>query len=102
MFRALGESMTEPKGNVWFEQGDAPDATPERLVLDRRTRMLYDARHVYINGEAFVAGGRDARLMRCLADRRQLSALDCAALGEEALALLDEWAQSGWLHGDVA
>jgi hypothetical protein len=26
-----------------------------------RTRMLYDDRHVFINGEAFRVGGRDAR-----------------------------------------
>ncbi len=51
--------------------------------------MLYDARHVYLNGEAFAAGGRDARLMRQLADRapalggrlRALSAARARAAG---------------------
>ncbi len=99
--RALGEVLSEPKPQVWFEAGGARRPR-QGVTLDARTRMLYDERHVYINGEAFAAGGRDARLMRRLADRRQLSAPDCAALGEEALALLDEWAQSGWLHGDEA
>ncbi len=48
------------------------------LALDRRTRMMYDARHVFINGESFRAGGRDARLLRQLADRRRLDAAEVA------------------------
>ncbi len=46
------------------------------VALDRRTRMLYDARHLYINGESFRAGGRDATLMRKLADQRALGPRD--------------------------
>ena len=99
--RALGEVLSEPKPQVWFEAGSA--RRPQQGVrLDARTRMLYDERHVYINGEAYAAGGRDARLMRRLADRRELSVRDCAALGADALALLDDWACSGWLHGSDA
>ena len=29
-----------------------------RVRLDRRTRMMYDARHVYINGESIARGAR--------------------------------------------
>jgi 50S ribosomal protein L16 3-hydroxylase len=96
--RALGESMTEPKGNVWFEQGDAPDARPAHVALDRRTRMLYDARHVYINGESFRAAGRDATLMRRLADRRELDARDLRSASEDAVELLGDWCAAGWAH----
>jgi len=96
--RALGESMTEPKGNVWFEQGDAPDARPGHVALDRRTRMLYDARHVYINGESFRAAGRDATLMRRLADRRELDARDLRGASEDAVELLGDWCAAGWAH----
>jgi 50S ribosomal protein L16 3-hydroxylase len=101
MARALGEVLSEPKPQVWFE-GARARRPKQGVTLDARTRMLYDERHVYINGEAFAAGGRDARLMRRLADRRELSARDCAALGADALALLDDWARSGWLHASAA
>jgi len=96
--RALGESMTEPKANVWFDEGDPPDAPWQGVSLDRRTRMLYDARHVFINGEAFAASGRDARLMRRLANERRLDRDDVGALSGPARELLGEWAASGWLH----
>jgi 50S ribosomal protein L16 3-hydroxylase len=66
--------------------------------LDSRTRMLYDARHVFINGEALRAGGRDAKLMRQLADTRALTAAECARLSEDARGLLGDWAQAGWVR----
>jgi 50S ribosomal protein L16 3-hydroxylase len=96
--RALGESLTEPKANVWFDEGaEAPDGL-NQVVLDRRTRMLYDARHLYINGESFRAGGADATLMRRLADRRALGPRELARASEGALALLAEWCEAGWIH----
>ena len=60
--------------------------------------MLYDDRHVFINGESFRAAGRDARLMRRLADARRLSRAEVDALGAEARALVDEWRAAGWLR----
>lgn len=100
--RALGSLISEPKPQVWFEAGEPlpPAPTPTALVLDRRTRMVYDQRHVFINGEAFVASGRDARLMRQLADHRRLPAAAARQLGEGARALLDDWSQAGWLHAE--
>ena len=99
--RALGESMTEPKANVWFDDdGDVPPQPWQRVVLDRRTRMLYDARHIYINGESFLAGGRDATLMRRLADRRELQARDLARASDGALELLADWCEAGWAHAE--
>jgi 50S ribosomal protein L16 3-hydroxylase len=59
--------------------------------------MLYDDRHVFINGESYRASGRDARLMRLLADHRRLSAAQVAQLSAGALALLQDWAEEGWL-----
>ena len=97
--RALGESMTEPKSNVWFDGGEAPDVL-NGVRLDRRTRMLYDTRHLYINGESFRAGGRDATLMRRLADQRALDARDLARASDDAIALLSDWCEAGWAHAD--
>jgi len=98
--RALGESMTEPKANVWFDEGDPPDAPWQGVSLDRRTRMLYDARHIYINGESFRAGGRDATLMRRLADRRALQARELSGASDDALDLLRDWCEAGWAHAE--
>lgn len=98
--RALGESLTEPKANVWFGEGrEAPD-TMQRVALDRRTRMLYDTRHIYINGESFRAGGADATLMRRLADQRALGPRELSRASEGALALLADWSEAGWLHAE--
>lgn len=99
--RALGESLTEPKPNVWFEASDdAPETLADAgaLRLSARSRMLYDAQHVFINGESFLADGADAQLMHKLANTRELAADDIAALSAEAQALLLEWAQAGWLE----
>ncbi|MCW5663341.1 MAG: cupin domain-containing protein [Piscinibacter sp.] len=96
---ALGEWLSEPKPGIWFDAG-APLRAGQGLRLDARTRMLYDQRHVFINGESFRAGGHDATLMRRLADRRRLAPHEAAGLGREALELVGDWAQAGWLHAD--
>jgi 50S ribosomal protein L16 3-hydroxylase len=93
--RALGEYLTEPKSNVWFEPGD-PNVMLEGVRLDRRSRMMYDAHHVFINGESYRAGGKDATLMRRLADQRQLSARELARASDDALELLSAWCDDGW------
>ncbi|WP_280150872.1 cupin domain-containing protein [Piscinibacter sp. XHJ-5] len=94
---ALGEWLSEPKQSVSFEAG-APLVRDCDLVLDRRTRMLYDDEHVFINGEPYRAAGADAALMRQLADRRGLSAAQCKGASDAARQLLADWAEAGWLH----
>ena len=98
--RALGEWLSEPKAQVWFDPGAGHLDPWLGVVLDRRTRMLYDARHVYLNGEAFRASGADARLLRRLADERRLAAGDLQRLSAQARALIADWARAGWLHRD--
>jgi 50S ribosomal protein L16 3-hydroxylase len=98
--RALGEYMTEPKANVWFDASDESAESLGALIrLDRRTKMMFDPRHIFINGESFRAGGRDATLMRRLADERALSRKDVDRASAEAQALLQTWCEAGWLHG---
>ncbi|MFM6985680.1 MAG: JmjC domain-containing protein [Hydrogenophaga sp.] len=94
---ALGEVMTEPKPRVWFDE-PAGEWAPGAVVLDRRTRMMYDDRHVFINGEGFRAGGADARLMRALADRRALTGAQVLRASADAQSLLQDWFEAGWLH----
>ena len=99
LHRALGEMLSEPKARVTFDAPLRPGDLSGGLRLHRRTRMMYDTRHVYINGESFRAGGRDARLLHGLADRRTLAAGDWRQLSAEARLTLEEWAAAGWLEG---
>ncbi|RYX88869.1 MAG: cupin domain-containing protein [Comamonadaceae bacterium] len=100
---ALGEYMTEPKASVWF---DAPENAIDPadmadaglgLALDAKTRMMYDANHIFINGESWRARGADARLMRRLADQRWLTAAELAKASDAALDLLGQWQEDGWV-----
>ena len=95
---SLGELLSEPKPGVTFEPADGVVAAPFGARLDRRSRMLYDDAFVFINGESYRAAGRDAALMRGLADRRQLTPRECRALTIPAQSLLVEWLQAGWLQ----
>ena len=96
--RALGEYLTEPKANVWFEpvDDDVDTNQHQRIELDRKTRMLYDERHIFINGESFVASGQDAQLMQQLANDRFLVSSDVNLLTEPAKEILDQWCNDGW------
>lgn len=98
---ALGESLTEPKSIVWFDGVDNAELGPGQGVrLDARSRMMYDTRHVFINGESFRASGRDARLMRSFADSRRLDGRAVAQLSGDARGLLQDWLEAGWVRGD--
>ena len=92
--------LTELKANIWFDDGE-PDtlvAGTTGLTLDRRTRMMYDPHHVFINGESYRAAGRDAKLMHRLADQRSLTAKELAKASAGALELLTAWCEDGWAH----
>jgi 50S ribosomal protein L16 3-hydroxylase len=100
--RALGEWLTEPKVQTWFNADRRAALSPRGgIVLDRRTRMAYDERQVFINGESFRAGGRDAVLMRRLADARSLNATEVRGSSAGARLLIAEWLHAGWLHSQV-
>ena len=98
--RVLGEYLTEPKQNVWFEPANEEDAGQPlaAVMLDRRTRMAYDAHHIFINGEAYRAAGRDATLMRQLADQGRLDKATLARASSAARDLLKSWYEAGWLQ----
>ncbi|RMX08809.1 cupin domain-containing protein [Corticibacter populi] len=101
--QALGEYLSEPKPQVFFDEDDAPAngvAEPEAataVVLSRKTRMLYDRRFLYINGESYRCAGSDARHLRQLADQRQLPIAQLARMSGEAQEIVQEWHDQGWL-----
>ena len=93
---ALGEVLSEPKPGTWFDRRDALSNRAATIVLDPRTRMLYDEHHVFINGESYRASGVDATLMHRLADRRRLDAEALARASVGARDLVARWVRSGW------
>lgn len=95
--RALGELLSEPKPQVVFQRPRS-SWQPGAVMLDRRTRMLYDADRVYINGDSANVRGRDAALLRRLADERSLDARSVHRGGGTVRSLLREWFAAGWLR----
>ena len=101
---ALGESMSEPKPGIWFDEpeqswdGEAAKAGQTGIALDARTRMMYDIEHIFINGESYRAKGADAALMQRLANQRHLAATDLRKASKSAIALLGDWHEAGWLE----
>ncbi len=96
---ALGEIMTTPKPGAWFEDAmvDAPVTLTSSIKLNPKTRMMYDANHVFINGESYRARGKDAALMQRLANQRSLAPSELAKASADALQLLGDWCEAGWI-----
>ncbi len=101
--RNLGQYLTEPKANVWFDEPE-PESGEDiiltcqnRVDLHPRSQMLFDARHIFLNGESWRAAGKDAVLMQRLANQRFLEPKDLTKASDGAMALLQEWADAGWL-----
>ena len=98
----LGEALTEPKPNVWFDPPHPDDlgqwAWPCTVHLDRRTKMLFDPKHIFVNGESFRASGRDAKLLQKLANEKALSAKESSFLSAPAVELMQAWWEEGWWH----
>lgn len=113
----VGRHLTEPKASVWFERPSPrsinrfeADARTGGIVLDRKSRMAWRGRSVWINGEAAIVSGAgpdmraaDMRIraaLRALADERSLDAEATARLlaHEAAGAWLRQWHAQGWIH----
>ena len=94
--RNLGEYLTEPKANVWFDEPE-PDSEDDviltrqnRVDLHPRSQMLFDARHIFLNGESWRAAGADAKLMQKLANQRFLEPKDLTKSSDGEMGLLRE------------
>ncbi len=94
----IGEYLTDPKAGVYFDEGSLPK-NYSKVVLHAATRMSYDARHMFINGQSFKCAGADAKLLRKLADERSISATELRAGSAALLPAIGEFAKEGWLYG---
>ena len=104
MEAALGELLTEPKQQVWFEAASRKPAQLRKacaaagLRLDRRSRMLYTSRDVMINGERVAPGLARSRLLRKLADGHAITGDDWKVARPEEIQALLQWCEQGWAH----
>jgi 50S ribosomal protein L16 3-hydroxylase len=95
----IGEYLTDPKAGVYFEEGSLPKAFTQ-VRLHAATRMSYDAKHMFINGQSFICAGKDAKLLRKLADERTISAIELIAGSAALMPAIGEFAKEGWLCGE--
>ena len=100
--RFLGQWLTSLPDNALFDPADEPRTLSAgvpasgRLTLDRCTRLMYSPPQMFINGEVAPLASEPA--LAALADQRTLDAEGLRTLSAEALAMLDEWLQEGWVH----
>jgi 50S ribosomal protein L16 3-hydroxylase len=105
----VGRFLTEPKPSVWFDAHPIGFETFVRrcrehgLRLDRRTRILWRADLVHINGESVHPPAAARAQLRRLADRRSMHPADFHRIPDEdeLLTLLHEWATAGWLRAEA-
>jgi 50S ribosomal protein L16 3-hydroxylase len=106
--RFVGCWLSEPKPTVFFRPPERAmsaatfrvRAARKGLRLDTRTRLLYDNRHLYVNGSALPWPASGARPLRQLANARALPARAAAALPEALSDVLYRWYRDGYLHAD--
>lgn len=99
----IGQFLTEPGNAVFFEAPGRP--MPSRrwatamyrhgAHLDMKSRMLFDADALYINGESGKSAA-DFAALRQLADRRELA--PGLNLESDCQALLYQWYRAGYIH----
>lgn len=102
--RFLGCWLTEPNQAAVFdsyedhEDNDDEDEPYTHWVLDRRTRMLYRGKQLFINGE--VAAVEAESGLKILADERALAGSNPAAkkFSQDAVEALADWLDAGWIH----
>jgi 50S ribosomal protein L16 3-hydroxylase len=101
----LGEYLSEPKHNVFFEAPDKPlsaakfktAACTRGVRLPARTQMLYHGSSLFINGESFELGRKDKTLLAQLANERSLDAAQVATASGDVEEAFHTWYQDGWL-----
>jgi 50S ribosomal protein L16 3-hydroxylase len=104
--RFIGRFLTEPKPSVWFESRPMPATTTlsnrarrTGLRLDRRSRMMYRGKTLFVNGEDFRFEPAAFEWFCTLADQRGLSASQCVSALETPgfVETVRAWIAHGWI-----
>lgn len=101
----LGRYLSEPKRNVVFDPVADPitsaafieTVTKNGLRLSAKTRMLYQDRNLFINGESFDMKRADIRTLTMLANQRCISGEDFSAASNDVIEALYHWYKDGWV-----
>jgi 50S ribosomal protein L16 3-hydroxylase len=104
--RFVGCWLSEPKPQVFFEPPARPRSRPafaaaaakHGVCLNPRTQLLYDDRHLFVNGAAVPWPLAGAPVLVRLANARALPPRDAGALPPPVAALLYDWYRHGYLH----
>jgi 50S ribosomal protein L16 3-hydroxylase len=104
--RFVGCYLTEPKPHVFFDRPRRPlplqrfglVARRRGVRLDPRTLILYDERHVYVNGAALDWPATRVEALKRLANSRRLVGADVS--GVSWVRLLYRWYCDGYLDFD--
>ena len=102
----LGEYLSEPKASVYFKPPARPltlarfiEAAGKRgIKLSRKTIMLYRGKHLFINGESFMAGRAEKEPLLSLANTRSLAGSALTQASEDVLETLHQWYRDGWIE----
>jgi 50S ribosomal protein L16 3-hydroxylase len=102
----LGEHLSEPKHNVFFNGPAKPlpvgrfmeSAAKRGLKLSLKTLMLYRGKHVFINGESFAVGRADKVVLDVLANERRIDGALLEQASDDVLEALYTWYQDGWIE----
>jgi 50S ribosomal protein L16 3-hydroxylase len=96
----LGRWLTEPNPLAVFEPAPhrATLTASALLKLDRRTRMLYRGKRLFINGE--LAEVPLNMTFKLLADEREvlLTKAQWQRLSQDSRHCLQDWIEAGWVH----
>jgi len=91
----VGEYLTAPKPHVVFRPGRGQRPLDGSLVvLDPKSQLLYSGSTFFMNGDALRLGGRNAKSLRHLADKRSSPGSALRGLAAQIM----EWHGAGYLH----
>lgn len=102
--RFLGEYLTEPKPQTWFSAPRRPLAPAAFLKRARargvrlalKSRMLFDDKRVFLNGESVVPPARARAALIALAGERALAPWPRSA--EPIAGMLHQWYKCGYVE----
>jgi 50S ribosomal protein L16 3-hydroxylase len=101
----LGEYLSEPKASVSFDPPPRPVTflqfqkiiARDGIRLHRKSRMLHRGTHIFVNGESYAPTAADRKILRQLADHRQLAPAPVTNASADLLESLYQWYRDGWL-----
>jgi 50S ribosomal protein L16 3-hydroxylase len=101
----LGEYLSEPKASVSFDPPPRPVTflqfqkiiARDGIRLHRKSRMLHRRTHIFVNGESYAPTAADRKMLRQLADHRQLAPALLTNASTDLLESLYQWYRDGWL-----